>query len=332
MSTLAYQKYFSSVTAELKQAEQLMLEQLHTDSARLFAAATHLITGGGKRLRPAFLLLTGKLFRRDIAFMLPMAAAMEIAHVGTLVHDDVVDASDLRRGIETVRVRYGERMSVYAGNFLFARALQLADAAGNPDIIRRLTAGCVRICAGEIQQLEEAFSWQQNIPSYLRRINKKTALLISLSCEIGAMQCEAHPREVRAMKGYGHNLGMAFQISDDVLDYTATEKVLGKPVASDLRNGLMTCPVLFALQHSSLRYRLRELIDSINRIGTDPLREQAMVEEIVAIVKQSGGVDAAVNLAERYAARAVRFLQIFPETPARKNLMQIAAEVARRNF
>ena len=328
MSTIAYQKYFSSVTAELKQTEQLMLDKLHTDSARLYAAATHLITGGGKRLRPAFLLLTGKLFRQDISFMLPMAAAMEIAHVGTLVHDDVVDASDLRRGIETVRVRYGERMSIYAGNFLFARALQLAAASDNPEIIRRLTSGCVQICAGELQQLEEAFSLKQNIRDYLRRINKKTALLISLSCEIGAMQCGASPKEVRAMKGYGHNLGMAFQISDDVLDYTATEKVLGKPVASDIRNGLMTYPVLYALSVSAERGRIMEIL---THEGAAEMSE-ADIAELIRLIREAGGIDAAISLAERYAARAVRFLAGFPENPARRNLMQIASEVARRNF
>ncbi len=320
-----YKKYFYVIAPELKQTEHIILQELHTEVPQLQEAAAHLITSGGKRLRPAFLLLAGKLFRENIDFMLPMAAAMEIAHVGTLVHDDVVDASDFRRGVETVRARYGEAVSLCAGDFLFARSLQLASDFGDDRILKRLTEGCCAICAGEIEQLQEAFSPAQTVRSYLRRIRKKTALLISLSCETGAMQCGANETEIRALRNFGNNLGMAFQISDDILDFTADEKVLGKPVGSDVRNGLMTFPLLYAMQDPETEKLVRE------QFAAGRLEEEA-AEKIIEKVKYSGGIDAAVQLAERYATKAVQDLEIFPPSAAKESLRCIARQVARRNF
>ncbi len=323
-----YKKYFSSIAPELQQVEEIILREMHTEVPQLYAASTHLVASGGKKLRPAFLLLTGKLFREDIDFMLPMAAAIEIAHVGTLIHDDVVDASDLRRGVETVRVRYGERMSIYAGNFLFARALQLATSFHDKQILQRLTEGCCQICSGEIQQLSGAFSFQQNFKDYLRRIQKKTALLISLSCEIGAMLCQATEEQIRAMRRYGHNLGMAFQIGDDILDFTSNEKILGKSVGSDLRNGLLTYPILYVLQYVPEGKVIKEILQS----GHQAKPSDEDLHKILFIVKKFGGIDAAIRLAERYAQHAIKCLRQFPPSLAKKNLTEIASEIAHRKF
>lgn len=316
---------FAPVRNELEIVEQRLFKEINTEVPLLHEASVHLLQAGGKRLRPAFFLVAGKIFSASDKMLIPMAVALEMVHMATLIHDDLIDNSDLRRGQKTVKTKFGNRMSVYSGNYLFSRALSLTVEYDRRDIIEMVADASTIICEGEIDQLNNTYNIKQDLKSYLRRIKRKTALLISLSCELGGMIAEASPQHITALRKYGHYLGMAFQISDDILDYTADERVLGKPIGSDIRQGLITLPLLYALQYSSYRRVLRQMLKSVESW-------QKNAAEIIDIVKVSHGIEYAANICDRYVWKAKRELIHLPSGRYSRCLDEIADHIAKRSF
>lgn len=316
---------FAPVRNELEIVERRLLTEIKTEVPILREASIHLLEAGGKRLRPAFFLIAGKIFSAATEILIPMAVALEMVHMATLIHDDLIDNSDLRRGQKTVKFKFGNRMSIYSGNYLFSRSLSLAAGYNRRDIMDMLADASLVICEGEIDQLKSSYNIEQDLKDYLRRIKRKTALLISLSCELGGMIAQADPLQIKALKKYGHYLGMAFQISDDILDYTANEKILGKPIGSDIRQGLITLPLLYASQYSPYKRVLRELMKT-------PEACQRNAAEIIAIVKTSSGIDYAYNICDRYLFKAKQELRGLPTGNCTSCLNKIADYIARRNF
>ncbi|MCR4399451.1 MAG: polyprenyl synthetase family protein, partial [Syntrophomonadaceae bacterium] len=284
----------------------------------------HLIEAGGKRLRPAFALLAGSFYADSLEPLIPMAVALELVHMATLVHDDVIDNSLLRRGRPTVKARWGNRVSIFAGSYIFARSLGLVAGYRRSDIVDIMADASMRICEGEIIQMMSCHDVTQGMRDYLRRIERKTALLMSLSCRMGGLLSGAPPEQVKAMTRFGYYLGMAFQITDDILDYVADEEVLGKPVGSDIRQGIITLPALYALHQSGYRRELSAMISSPQRC-----REEA--ERIVQLVVESGGVEFAYDVALAYVRKAEARLALLPDVPARRTLGALASFIASRD-
>jgi len=313
------------ISNELNLVEARLAEHIDSKLDLLNEASIHLIKAGGKRIRPAFALLAASFFRDDLEEIIPIAVALELMHMATLVHDDVIDDSQTRRGTDTVNKEWGNRVSIYAGDYIFARSLFLVASYEKSDIVEVLADVSMKICEGEIIQMLSCYNVNLGIKNYLRRIERKTALLISTSCQLGAMISNANMEEINALRLYGYYLGMAFQITDDILDFVADEKILGKPAGSDIRQGVITLPALYALKHDIHREELSSLFAS-------PELCISAAERIIDIIINSDGIDYAYYITEHFARKAQKQLEILPNVPAKKTLLDIAEFVLVRDF
>ena len=219
---------------------------------------SHLLLAGGKCLRPGLYFLCARNSRGISSKKMPVAVAIELIHMATLVHDDVLDNAAVRRGVSTANARWGNHASVLAGDYLFAKAFSLL-AEANTQALKILSDVICAICEGEVSQIRDQFNPYQTEADYLKRISQKTAGFIAASCKLGAMAAQLDTATVEALHQYGDAVGMAFQITDDILDITASEEQIGKPVGNDLRQGILTLPVIYALQTSPRQDELKKL-------------------------------------------------------------------------
>lgn len=309
--------------SDLDFVESWLDSEVQSKQKDLENAATHLLRAGGKRIRPVFVLLSGQFGNYDREQLARVAVVLELIHMATLVHDDVVDDAHTRRGIPTVRSEYGNRMAMYTGDFILAKALMMLAEIPNTEVHQLLSKSIVRMCEGEIEQIRDLFRLEQNFRNYLRRIERKTAILIEVSCRLGSLVADVSPSHTRTLGRYGHYLGMAFQIVDDILDFTSTADKLGKPVGADLLQGNITLPVLYTLQ-SANGDRLRQLIK--------PKMTNSAAEEAVHLVKSSGGIEYAKQVADLYLNKCLQQLTFLPEGQARDSLHSIAMFTTAREF
>ncbi len=320
-----HKQIFDPVRRELDMVEGNLNRNINSGVDILNQASMHLIKAGGKRLRPAFALLAAHFFLDNLEEVIPMATALELTHLASLVHDDVIDNSVLRRGTYTVKYQWGNRVSINAGNYIFARALALSASYQRKDILEVLAQASMRICEGEIYQMLSSYNVEVGLKNYLRRIERKTALLISVSCKLGAMIAGAQPPQVRALELYGYYLGMAFQVTDDILDFVADEEVLGKPTGSDIKQGVITLPAIYALKHSPEKEELRHLLSS-------PSLCSAQSERILDIVLSSDGVEYAHWVTEHYAGKARKELEYLPDQPVKSTLYELTEFISAREY
>ncbi|WP_088226718.1 polyprenyl synthetase family protein [Desulfosporosinus sp. FKB] len=316
---------FNQINSDLQRVEKELTKFVETDYPILQDSGIHLLTAGGKRLRPAFTLLAGKFYAYSLDKLIPVAMALELIHMATLVHDDVVDASLTRRGRPTVKANWGNIVSVETGDYLLAKALILISQINHPEVSRILAEVSVEMCQGEIQQIKASFDVEQNVKQYYFRIKRKTALLISACCKLGALVSEAPRHQVWALGAYGHSLGMAFQIVDDVLDITAKPSEFGKPIGGDLRQGIMTLPMILALQSFPSGSHLHELLRKVDK--TD-----AEVAETIELIKGTGAIDQSMQIVDAYISKAKKRLQDLPKASSRKALEDLADFIAIRKF
>ncbi|UOF89730.1 polyprenyl synthetase family protein [Fodinisporobacter ferrooxydans] len=315
---------YYDLRADLEIVEKRLLKEVQSNEKVLQKASAHLLKAGGKRIRPVFVLLAAKFGEYDLERLSRVAVALELIHMATLVHDDVIDDADKRRGSPTVKSAWGNRIAMYTGDFILARALQiLADV---PDLRSHqiLADSIVQMCEGEIEQVRDFYRFDQHLRTYLRRIKRKTALLLSVSCTLGALAANCKETVVQALGKYAYNLGMAFQITDDILDMTATEKKLGKPVGSDLRQGNITLPVLYACRVPETANTLRRLI---HRDMTDQ-----EVASAISRIRSVGAIEQSQALADRYLARALKHLDALPNLEWKEKLRQIAIFISKREY
>jgi len=276
-------------------------------------------------LRPAFALLAGKLYNYRLEKLLPLAVALELIHMASLVHDDVVDDSMTRRGTPTVKANWGNKISMHTGDYLFAKSLVLISQYENPVIARVLAETSVKMCEGEIHQISTAYSADQSWRDYFYRIERKTALLIAASCQLGAVAAGAPEKDHKRLRRFGHQLGVAFQITDDVLDMVADQTLLGKPIGGDLRQGILTMPVIYSMEKSPRRQRLRELVEIQDK--TDD-----QVKEAIEIIKEAGGIEFSFNVARKYIEKAKMNLTFLPDRPVKQTFYEIADFIGIRRF
>ncbi|TDA69352.1 MAG: heptaprenyl diphosphate synthase [Clostridia bacterium] len=312
------------IKPELSALEEELQQWVKSPSPLLSAASSHLLNAGGKRLRPALAILCARPFAYQRGPAVRLGAALELVHMATLVHDDVVDCSILRRGQPTVKAVWGDQVSLHAGDHIFARALMCIATIENPRVASVLAEVSVKMSQGEITQILTTYDPDQSVRDYFKRIRYKTALLLSASCELGATVGRASDRAVQALSRYGYFLGMAFQITDDVLDIVADASQLGKPTGSDLQQGIFTLPVILALRRDSGGQRLRELLAQVS--------ESEILSESLEMVRASGAVEDSLETAQNYVAKAKACLHVLPPCEHVNVLGEIADFVGNRDF
>jgi geranylgeranyl pyrophosphate synthase len=313
----------------LRKVETLLHEALPEQHDAIGQALDHLIEGGGKRLRPVLVLLSAHLCRAVIDRAVYAAAAAEMLHTATLVHDDLIDGSLIRRGVATLNANWTPAATILTGDYIFARAAYLVSQADSIRLTQRFAETLMVICNGEIRQMFNGQPDQAALEEYERRIHAKTASLISLSAESGAILANAQEEDGRALQVFGERVGTAFQIVDDVLDFVAEEETLGKPVGSDLRHGLATLPVLLFLEAGSDHGVAQP---SAVRQVLAGNRSEDVVEEAVRAVTESSAIGQALAVARQHADAAKEALNGFAKTPYRTAMLELADFTVERRF
>ena len=300
-----------------------MVDIMSEDLPLIREVSSHLLKMRGKLFRPTLALLSSSIEGKPEPRAVPLAAAIELMHLATLVHDDSVDHSVLRRGLPTINSLFSHQVSVIMGDLLYSRALRTLVKIGDMDILRILTDVSNELAIGEMRQLGAIDRLGFTEDEYFRLIRAKTASLLAAACETGAM-CGA-PAHSRAMARYGDRLGMAFQIADDILDYTENETVTGKPGGLDLKEHKVTLPMIAALPTLSAAGR-RE----VDQLFATESPSDAQVAGVIAVIADAGGIDAARKRGEQFMQEAEEALAGLPESPARASLMDAIAYVLER--
>ena len=307
---------FAPVEADLAQLVDNLKQLVGARHPILFAAAEHLFQAGGKRMRPAIVLLLARALANgtDIS---PrhrrLAEITEMIHTASLFHDDVVDDSAMRRGVPTAHQLFGNRIAIQAGDFLFAQASWYLANLDNLEVVKLLSEVIKDFAEGEIQQGMNAFDTDVSFEAYLQKSYYKTASLIANSSKAVGVLSEAPLEMINNFYQFGRCAGLAFQIVDDILDFTGTTDALGKPAASDLRSGNLTAPVLFAMEETPY---LKDLIER-------QLQEPGDAEEALTLVKNSRGIERSLKLAEEFTTKAVQHLDPLPTSAAKQALVDV---------
>jgi all-trans-nonaprenyl-diphosphate synthase len=308
---------FTPVEADLRLLADNLKQLVGNRHPILFAAAEHLFGAGGKRIRPAIVLLISRatMLEQDIT---PrhrrLAEITEMIHTASLVHDDVVDESDVRRGVPTVHSLFGNRIAILAGDFLFAQSSWYLANLDNLEVVKLLSEVIMDLATGEIQQGLNRFDTGISIETYLQKSYYKTASLIANSSKAAGLLSEVSRETVEHLYSYGRHFGIAFQIVDDILDFTSTTDTLGKPVGSDLKSGNLTAPVLFALAQKP---SLEVLIDR-------EFAQEGDLEQALALIQDSQGIQQARELAAHHAKLAIEHLAVLPPSESHQALINIA--------
>ncbi len=328
---LDIQTILSPIQDELAQVEARLLAEAETPYAGLNTALNHLFRAGGKRIRPALALLSAHVaadgsFDQDKAIR--FATGAELLHTATLIHDDMVDGAELRRGRPTLNTVLPASLAVLVGDYLFARSAVLGAGVENTPLTLLYARTLETICSGELRQAFSNRDWRQSKAAYYQKIYSKTAALFVLTTEGGAMLVNAPPATQEALREYGHQLGLAFQIVDDILDLTSTFAELGKPVGSDLRQGTVTLPALYYLADAPADNPVRRYLDhSIE--APEPERERQLAEALAAIVASSA-IERSYQEAEARARAAQAALATLPRCQHGHSLHDLAEYVVRR--
>jgi len=320
-----------SVPKQIKQTLELINTHLYSVEERIRQQAkefdpavegyvAYACESNGKRLRPALALLAGGATGNICSSHLDLAVVLELIHAATLVHDDIMDGADKRRGQPTVNAKWGNTISVLLGDCLFAHALKLSTTFPNSEISKRIAAAASDVCSGEIVQTQRRFDLKLSIPDYYRIIEMKTAALFGAATELGAFINESSPEVISAMKIFGLKLGIAYQIYDDCLDIAGDESNAGKTLGSDLRKGKLTLPLLNLLQNTSAGER-QHLSDAIVR------GEPEDIEMLIAALRESGGMGLAISSAKKYLRTASEQLDILAKNKYRDGLRNVCSSV-----
>ncbi len=312
------------VQPDIRAVEARMKAVTGEQHAALTYAMDHLLAAGGKRVRPAMTLLAARLFDAPRERSIALAGAIEMLHTASLVHDDLVDGSLLRRGLPTLNAQWTPAATVLAGDFLFARAAELAAEAESVPVMKAFARTLMTIVNGELTQL---FLGHHVVSreNYFRRIYGKTASLFAVAAEAPALLAEADEVAVDAMRTFGREAGMAFQIVDDVLDFTSDEAHLGKPAGSDLRQGLITLPALYYLDQHPNDPDFAQLLNG--HAG-----DAAVLARVVEAVRGSGAIEAALDEARAYIGRAQAALALAPDNEHRQMLSELVSVFIERNM
>jgi geranylgeranyl pyrophosphate synthase len=317
---------FGPAGSDLAKVEADLREEIRKDPPDVGEPMSDLFEAGGKRIRPALVLLAGRCGTFDAAKLMPAAMAVEMTHSATLVHDDVIDRSSVRRGRPTVAAQLGDEPAIVIGDFYFAKAYEHAARTQSPEVVAILARTVMSICAGEVRQQAIRHRYSTNIDEYMLRIEAKTAILLAACCDIGSLIGGLNDANRAALHEYGRQLGLAFQIADDVLDYMGTAGEVGKPIGHDIAEGFVTLPLMLAMEDASVSGRLAELL-----VDREPLSAEAAVE-VAELVRRSQGPRRALEQAGEHANAAREQLRTFEPSSAVDALGALAGYVVSRKL
>jgi len=320
---LTRENFLALVQERILLVENLMRSQSDGHHPGLGAAMEHLLASGGKRVRPAIALLTGDMLGAQTENVVTLGAAIELLHTATLVHDDLIDGALLRRGIATLNSQWSPAATVLTGDYIFARAAKLAAETNSIPVMRLFSQTLATIVNGELTQLfaSRGVASREN---YFQRIYAKTASMFELATAAAAMLSPVESATVEAMRGFGYDIGMAFQIVDDVLDFTAEQATLGKPVASDLRQGLITLPALFYVESNPDDPEMQSILEG-------HFFSDERIDRLVNSIRESGCIQRSINVAQGYVNGALDKLRQQPACPERDALEELSRYIVDRN-
>jgi len=322
----ALQRLSDLFTNDMLCVNKIIIKNMQSDVVLIPQLASHLIAAGGKRVRPLLTIAAARLCAYDGKRPFNLAAAVEFIHTATLLHDDVVDASNQRRGQKSANAIFGNEASVLVGDFLFSRSFQLMVDDGSLDVLRILSNASAIIAEGEVLQLVTTNNITTTQDQYLDVIASKTAALFAAACEVGGVCAKATNEKIKALHDYGHYLGIAFQMSDDVLDYLSSADKMGKNVGDDFKEGKITLPVILAIQKSSDLEK-----EFWQRTFGDLKQEEGDLEKAINLFKKYNSFEEGLKLSKIYAQKAKDSLNIFSESELRTILTDLIDFVVERD-
>jgi octaprenyl-diphosphate synthase len=324
--SLTAREILALVQDDLRQVEREIDLELIASVGVVNTIGKYLNASGGKRLRPMLLLLSTKLVGKTTPSAIRLAGVVELIHVATLVHDDIIDVAETRRGKPSANVVWGNHTCVLAGDWLYMQAFQIALRERNFHILDILIGLTQMMVEGELLQLERIGKIDLSEADYMELVDRKTASLFSACSRLGAIVGGANEEVENKMGDFAWNLGMAFQLVDDILDFTAREKILGKPVGNDLREGKVTLPVIYALESGEARGR--ELVETVLR---EQKFESVASRDVLEFIHRHNGIKRALERAQSFADRARSIIQTFPESPCQRALLAVTDLVTDRD-
>lgn len=312
---------YESIQDDLVKVKDRLRSIADIDFPWLSEQLGYLVKETGKGIRPSLTLLSGRFYNYDLTCLLPMAVSVELMHTSTLVHDDTIDKAVVRRGQPTINHLWGEEVAILMGDYLFAKAGEFVADTQTPRVVKLFSQTLATISSGEISQFLWTFKLDQNRENYFHRIYGKTASLFSLATESGAILSQAPEESVAILKEYGGNLGIAFQIVDDILDFTSTEATMGKPVGSDLTQGTLTLPAMLLME----RYPEDNPVKRLFETG-----DKENVTLAIEMVRNSTIIEECYRIASEYCDKACRNLNLLPETASRQALTDLTEYVIKQ--
>ncbi|GAP14644.1 geranylgeranyl pyrophosphate synthase [Longilinea arvoryzae] len=317
--------FFAPVTEDIRAIEALILSQANGYQADLKAALEHLLSSGGKRIRPTLTLIIGRMLGAEKRHLLTMAAAIELLHTATLVHDDLIDGSLLRRGIPTLNAQWSPGATVLTGDFLFAKAASLAARTESIPVIQLFSETLSIIVNGEISQMFDN-RCRINRDEYYKRIYAKTASLFETSAASAAMLSPVDENVIHQLAQFGYNIGMAFQILDDILDFTADQATIGKPVGGDLRQGLVTLPTILYAEHHPGDAAIEMLVKG------ECVQKENQLNGLIQAIQSSEAPRLALAEAKSFVARGIESIRTQPDSIERNQLIELAEYIVDRKL
>lgn len=310
---------------ELRDVKEIIKKNIKSRERYLEDSIYPMIDAGGKMLRPAFLLLASKFGEYDREKMLNIAAVVELLHIATLIHDDIIDDSKLRRGVDTIQAKYGKEYAVYIGDFLFCQCISmLSEYDYDTENLKKMSKVISRICISEISQYHLRYNLNMNLRKYIRVISGKTAALFAISFFAGAREGKCSEKNQKLLAKIGYNIGMAFQIIDDLLDYKGNTEALGKNALEDIKKGYYTLPLILAL-NGDKEGRLTKLLSKSSLNSND-------IKEIIRQVRIYGGIDKAIKVANRYSKKAMLLIDKLPDCEGKEILSTIVPKLLNREY
>jgi octaprenyl-diphosphate synthase len=320
------QKILSAVANDLEQIESYLKINLDPYLELVQTIAGHILFSGGKRLRPLLMILCARICGYNNKDLFHFSTMFEYLHVATLLHDDVIDEADMRRGKKAAHLVFGAAETVLTGDYLLAKALSIAGETGKMKIIQLAARITSEMAQGELLQMKNQRNPNLTQDDYFKIVNSKTAVLIQAACESGAILADASQDIIESVSNYGKNMGVAFQIADDILDYTAQTHILGKKVGADLREGKLTLPIIYTLQKAS-----KQECAFIESLIQDVHFSHSAFEKLIDIMEKRGSISFCLEKAQSYAEKARKSLMKIPETFEHKILLDIADFVVARD-
>ncbi len=303
-----YWSKYPHIQTEMDKVEEILIDTVKSRRKIVQDASMDLIQAGGKRIRPALTIISAQFGQYESDKVTTLAAALELFHTATLIHDDIIDNANLRRGMETAQSKYGKDIAVYTGDYLFSKAFLLVSSIDGGQKVVHLSRFIKSICEGEIEQHAAKYNSSGSMVTYLKRIKYKTALLFALCCQVGAEAAECSPKTIRGLRRYGMSIGTAFQLKDDLLDLTGDERVTGKPVGSDIGEGVYTMPLLYTLKNNIFREKTLKILNKSHLDYRD-------IHEIIRFVKDAGAIEYTQEFENKYYHKARQVLGKLPSHP-----------------